>query len=251
MELKDFFAKTPRLAVAFSGGVDSSYLLYAAKTFGCDVKAYFVNSSFQPSFELDDAKKLAYMIAAPLRVETYDVLNDPDVIANSTDRCYYCKRAIFNRIRELARADGFDILCDGTNASDDAGDRAGMRALQELGVISPLRECGLVKNEIRRLSCDAGLFTHDKPSYACLATRIPTGTEITEELISNVAQAEHALHLLGFADFRIRYFAGAAKIQIPDAQFRAVIEKRKKIVDAISPYFDAVLIDMIPRKTEV
>jgi len=251
MDLKAFFAANPRFAVAFSGGVDSSYLLYAAKTFGCDVKAYFINSSFQPQFELDDAKKLAYMISAPLTIDTCDVLNNPDITQNPADRCYHCKKAIYSRIWELARADGYEVLCDGTNSSDDAGERAGMLALEELGVRSPLRECGLVKNEIRRLSCEAGLFTHDKPSYACLATRIPTGTEITDALISKVAQAEHALHLLGFADFRIRYFAGAAKIQIPDSQFRSIIEKRKKVVDAVNPYFDSVLIDLVPRKSEV
>jgi uncharacterized protein len=158
---------------------------------------------------------------------------------------------VFSRILELAHADGYEILCDGTNASDDAGDRAGMRALSELGIRSPLRECGLTKKEIRRLSCEGGLFTHDKPSYACLATRIPTGTAITEALISKVAQAEHAMHGLGYSDFRIRYFNGAARIQIPESQFRTVIEKRKKILDAVGPYFDAVLLELSPRKTEV
>jgi uncharacterized protein len=173
------------------------------------------------------------------------------VAQNPSDRCYHCKKAVFGRIRELARADGYEVLCDGTNASDDAGERAGMRALGELGVRSPLRDCGLTKKEIRRLSCDAGLFTHDKPSYACLATRIPTGTVITEELLSRVDQAENALHGLGFSDFRIRCFNGAARIQIPEIQFKGIIDKRKKIVDAVSPYFEVVLLELSPRKTEV
>lgn len=250
MDLQTFFTENPRFAIAFSGGVDSSYLLYAAKAFGCEVKAYFVNSSFQPQFELDDAKKMAYLLSVPLVVETYNIMDDPNIKLNPADRCYYCKKAIFNRIRELARADGFELICDGTNASDDFGARAGMRALEELSVRSPLRECGLTKSEVRRLSRETGLFTYDKPSYACLATRIPAGTEITKELISTVSQAEEAMHGLGFTDFRIRWFHGAAKIEIPDDQFRDVIEKRKKILDVLGSFFKYVLIDLMPRKTE-
>jgi len=251
MELKTFFTENPRFAIAFSGGVDSSYLLHAAKMFGCDVKAYFIKSLLQPQFELDDAAKLAYMLSIPMTVDMVDILSNTDVSRNPADRCYHCKKAVFKRIWELARADGYEVLCDGTNASDDVGERAGMRALAELGVRSPLRECGLTKKEIRRLSCDAGLFTHDKPSYACLATRIPTGTALTEELISRVEQAEHVMHGVGFTDFRIRYYDGAARIQIPESQFKSVIDKRKKIIDAVSPYFDAVFLDLVPRKTEV
>ena len=250
MDLKTFFKENPRFAIAFSGGVDSSYLLYAANEAGCDVKAYYVNTSFQPQFELDDAKKFAYLIQAPMTIEKLDVMLDPVIVNNPADRCYHCKRAIFTRLWELARADGYDMLCDGTNASDDASTRAGMAALAELGVRSPLRECGLPKSEIRRLSCEAGLFTHDKPSYACLATRIPTGTAITEELLSKVEQAEDAMHALGYTDFRIRVFNGAARIQLPESQIKLVFDKRKKIIDAISPFFETILVDLVPRKTE-
>ncbi len=251
MDLKTFFTENPRFAIALSGGVDSSYLLHAANMFGCDIKAYFVKSLLQPQFELDDASKLAYMLSVPMTIDMVDILSNTDVAQNPADRCYHCKKAMFSRIQTLARADGYDLVCDGTNASDDMSDRAGMCALDELGIRSPLRECGLTKKEIRKLSCEAGLFTHDKPSYACLATRIPTGTALTEELISNVAQAEHAMHAIGFTDFRIRYFSGAARIQIPESQFKSVIDRRKKILDAVSPYFDAVLLDVAPRKTEV
>ncbi len=195
--------------------MDSAYLLYAAAEAGCDVKAYYISTVLQPQFELDDVKKFAYLTQAPITIEKINVLMDADVVKNSIDRCYYCKKAIFTRLWELARADGFDMLCDGTNATDDASERAGMRALAELGVRSPLRECGLSKKEVRRLSCEAGLFTHDKPSYACLATRFPTGTEITEDLLTKVEQAEYALHKLGFSDFRIRYMDGSAKNSNP------------------------------------
>lgn len=250
MELKTFFEENPRFAIAFSGGVDSAYLLYAAVEAGCNVKAYYISTVLQPQFELDDAKKFAYLIQAPMTIDKIDVLKNTDVVNNPVDRCYYCKKAIFTRLWELARADGFGMLCDGTNSTDDASERAGMRALAELGVRSPLRECGLTKKEVRRLSCEAGLFTHDKPSYACLATRIPTGTVITEDLLTKVEQAEYALHKLGFSDFRVRYMDGSAKIQIPESQFKMIAEKRNKVYEAVSPYFKPVLLDLTPRKSE-
>jgi uncharacterized protein len=251
MELKAFFTENPKFAIAFSGGVDSSYLLYAAKTFGCDVKAYFIKSAFQPQFELDDAKKLAYMLSVPMTVETLDSLESPEIVSNQADRCYHCKKAIFTRLMALATDDGYTMVCDGTNASDDNTERAGMRALEELGVRSPLRECGMTKKEVRRLSREVGLFTHDKPSYACLATRIPTGTEITEEQLKTVEAAEHVMASLGFSDFRIRMIGKTAKIQIPEPQFRQVIDRRKKVLEVLRPYFDDVLLDLSPRKTEV
>lgn len=175
MDLKEFFRQHPKAAIAFSGGVDSSYLLYAALQCGADVRAYYVKGAFQPQFELDDAQRLARDIHAPMTVLRADVLRDETVTANPANRCYYCKKVVFSSIAQAALADGYTVLLDGTNASDDAGDRPGMRALQELQVLSPLRLCGLTKPEIRRLSKEARLFTWDKPAYACLATRIPTG----------------------------------------------------------------------------
>lgn len=207
MPLESFFAAHPRVAVAFSGGVDSAYLLYAAKTAGCDAAAYFLKTPFQPRFELEDAQKLAGQLGVPLHIVEYDVLRVPGVAENGPLRCYHCKRALFTRLWEAARADGFEVLCDGTNASDDGVDRPGMKALVELGVRSPLREAGLSKPEIRRLSREAGLFTHDKPAYACLATRVPTGTPITPGLLEKTERAENALFSLGFTDFRVRFFA--------------------------------------------
>ena len=158
MNLQEFFKENPKVALAFSGGVDSSYLLYAAMKYGADVKAYYVKALFQPQFEMDDAMRLAEQLKAPVRVLRADVLSDPVVVSNPSNRCYYCKKVIFNMIMKAAAEDGYTVLLDGTNASDDAGDRPGMKALQELQVKSPLRECGLVKSEIRRLSKEGGLL---------------------------------------------------------------------------------------------
>ena len=152
MTLSRFFRENPRAALGFSGGVDSAYLLYAALTAGAQVKAYYVKSPFQPRFELEDARRLAEELGADWEVLEGDPLADPQVAENPPNRCYFCKRMIFGRIAEAARRDGFSLLLDGTNASDEAGDRPGMQALSELHVISPLRLCGLTKPQIRELS---------------------------------------------------------------------------------------------------
>ena len=243
--LIDFFMDNPRIAVAFSGGVDSSYLLYAAKSTGCDVTAYFVKSQFQPEFELQDAKKLADQLGVPLTIAQLDALSSPVVTANPADRCYHCKQVVFGKLWELARADGHTILCDGTNADDDESDRPGMKALRELGVISPLREFGLTKADIRALSHAAGLFTHDKPSYACLATRIPTDTAISAEILAKIERAEGRLFDLGFTDFRVRLNPpNGARIQLPGNQLDKAIAEREAIATALETAFDTVLLDL-------
>ncbi|MCL1835533.1 MAG: ATP-dependent sacrificial sulfur transferase LarE [Oscillospiraceae bacterium] len=248
MTLNEFFANNPRVAVALSGGADSSYLLYAAKAAGCDTRAYFLKSQFQPRFEHDDAKRAAQFAGAPLVIRELDVLGVGAVAANPPDRCYHCKLAMFTKLREIARADGFDLLCDGTNADDEEGDRPGMRALRELGVVSPLRECGLTKADVRRLSQDAGLFTYRKPSYACLATRIPAGTEITAELLGKIERAEGAMSAMGFSDFRVRLVPPrGAKIQLPEPQFFLALELRGDILAALGGDFDSVALDLAPR----
>lgn len=128
MTLQEFFAENPKVALAFSGGVDSSYLLYAATNCRAKVRAYYVKSVFQPRFELDDARRLASELGADMKMLDVDILNDPQITANSADRCYYCKYSIFNSIIRAASEDGFSVLIDGTNASDDAGDRPDARA---------------------------------------------------------------------------------------------------------------------------
>jgi len=248
MQLQQFFDDNPRIAAAFSGGVDSSYLLYAAKTAGCDVRAYFVKSQFQPGFELDDAVGIAARLGVTLTVEEFSVLNDPAVAANPPDRCYHCKTLMLRRLRELARADGYDVLCDGTNADDDETDRPGMRALREQNVISPLRDCGLDKATIRLLSRQVGLPTHDKPSYSCLATRIPTGTAITTDVLGKIERAEGALSKMGFSDYRVRYQpTGGARIELPDDQIENAASRRAEILTALQPEFQTVTLNLVGR----
>ena len=245
--LRDFFREHPRVALAFSGGVDSAYLLYAAMACGARVRAYYAQSAFQPAFEREDARRLAGELRADLRVIPLDVLANGDVRRNPENRCYFCKQAIFSALIAAAREDGFDTVIDGTNASDDAGDRPGMRALEELRVLSPLRLCGVTKAQARECSRRAGLFTWDKPAYACLATRVPAGTPIDEALLARVEGAETALFALGFTDFRVRLFHGAARLQLPAAQMAGAIDRRGAIREALAPYFEIVLLDLKDR----
>ena len=248
MTLQEFFGAHPKAALAFSGGVDSSYLLYAARQLGADVKAYYVKTAFQPEFEYQDALRLASQLGADIQVLTLDVLACPDVTVNPTNRCYFCKQHIFGNILRQAKADGYDTVLDGTNASDQVSDRPGMKALQEMKVLSPLRLTGLTKAEIRRLSREAGLFTWDKPSYACLATRIPTGTEITGADLARTEWAEDHLMSLGFRDLRVRQLGGdLALVQLPEAQMDAFLALRREITRTLKTRYAGVLLDMEAR----
>lgn len=244
MTLQQFFAEHRRVALGFSGGVDSAYLLYAALQYGADVQPYYIKTAFQPQFELDDALRLAKMLGASVTVLTADILASEQIAANSPQRCYDCKRAMFSLLRKQALSDGYSVLIDGTNASDDVANRPGMRALQELAVRSPLRECGLSKPEIRRLSREAGLFTWDKPAYACLATRVPTGQVITAELLRQVEAAENDLLALGLRDFRVRVYHEAARLQVQRMQLTQVYEQWTEIHRLLQQYFPIVVLDM-------
>ena len=244
MKLQEFFDQNPSGALAFSGGVDSSLLVWAAAAYGKHWRAYYVYSVFQPAFELADAKKLANQLGAEMEILSIDVLSVPHVAENPKNRCYYCKTAIFSAISAAAKADGFDLLLDGTNASDEASDRPGMQALKELSVRSPLRECGLTKKEIRRLSKEAGLFTYGKPAYACLATRIPTGDTITPEKLSRTEEAEGYLHSLGLRDFRVRTLGDSARIQVTESDLETVLKNRKAIVSHLKALYSGVMLDL-------
>ena len=143
MEIKDFFAEHKKIALAFSGGLDSSFLMYAAKKYAEDVKAYYVKTAFQPEFEYKDAVRMAGEIGVELEVINMDILSNCAITANDKDRCYYCKKMMMETIVAKAKEDGYDEVMDGTNASDDAKERAGMKVLGELGIFSPLKICGI------------------------------------------------------------------------------------------------------------
>ncbi|MEG1790153.1 MAG: ATP-dependent sacrificial sulfur transferase LarE [Oscillospiraceae bacterium] len=244
MTLKDFFAENPKVALAFSGGADSAYLLCAGVRLGAEIKAYYLRTAFQPEFELADARRLAAELGAELEVVAFDILSAPGVAENPPDRCCSCKRAMFTELKRRASADGFPLLIDGTNASDNEEERPGMRALRELGVRSPLRDCGITKDELRRLSRQEGLFTWNKPAYSCLATRVAQGRRVTPEALSRIELAENAMFALGFSDFRVRVTDDTAKIQVTAPQLPSLIAKREEVLAELGKLFGSVTLDL-------
>ncbi len=195
--LEMYLLREPKLAVAFSGGCDSSLLLAAAKLAGCEVHAYLVKTAFQPAFELADARAVADALDVPLTVVEADVLADGAICANPPDRCYRCKRFIFQEVRAAAAADGFTVIVDGTNASDDPARRPGFKALAEAGVVSPLRRAGMTKANVRhvlagleeRFGLAPGALMAAKPSFPCLAVYVSEGEPITEASLAEAARA--------------------------------------------------------------
>lgn len=231
------------VAIAFSGGVDSSYLLYAASRCTDRVTAYYVRSQFQPEFELDDARKVAGYCGTQLKVLELDVLADEKVRSNPTDRCYFCKKKIMDAISREAGADGYKIIIDGSNASDDEDDRPGSKALAELGVRSPLKECCIDKDMVRALAKEAGLHVWDKPAYACLATRIPAGVPITAEALKTTEKAEKILHDMGYRDFRVRLRGKDALIQVTERQHAKAVADYEHIAERLCGMYEHITID--------
>ena len=246
--LRRFFAEHPRLALAFSGGCDSAYLFYAAAACGVELGVYYVHSCFQPAFELEDARRLACQLGRELHVIEADVLADADVRRNPSDRCYFCKKRIYTAILDAAQTDGFTTVIDGTNASDDASDRPGMRALREMQVLSPLRLCAITKAQVRELSRQAGLFTWNKPAYACLATRVPTDTPIMLEMLQRVERAENTLFALGFSSFRVRLNGRGARLELAQEQMALALEKREEILTSLDRDFQEITLNLRARK---
>lgn len=220
--------------IAYSGGVDSTFLLRVAKdTLKDKVLAVTATSLTYPGQELEEAKKLAGMIGAGHIVVKTNELDDPEFTSNSPQRCYYCKRELFSLLGKIAKENGIKQIVDGSNADDVRDFRPGMRAAGEFGVSSPLKEAGLTKSEIRILSRKMGLPTWNKPSLACLSSRFPYGTRINEKDLLKIAQGEDFLRKLGFSQIRVRHHKDTARIEVLAEQVPGLFEgkNREKIVE--------------------
>lgn len=239
--LLGYLSDLPRAALAFSGGTDSSFLLWACMKAGADVRPYFVRGNFQTADESEHAAKVASLLGADLKVIDIDTLSFSEVAANTPDRCYLCKKNVFTLIKEISESDGRLRVIDATNASDDPASRPGMRALRELGVVSPLRECGLTKPTVRMLSKEAGLDNWNVPSNSCLATRIPTGTRITADALEQVERTEMKLRAFGLMDFRVRSFGDTAKLEIVPAEQSFVDGHISEISEMILEDYQSVI----------
>ncbi|MBO4705463.1 MAG: ATP-dependent sacrificial sulfur transferase LarE [Spirochaetaceae bacterium] len=229
--LKEYICSLGRVAVAFSSGVDSTFLLKVAHdVLGDNAVAVTATSCSFPKREFDEAASFCAANGIKQITVVSNELDIPEFRKNPTNRCYLCKSALFKKIISLAKENGIEYVCEGSNV-DDMGDyRPGMKAVAELGIKSPLRECGLSKEEIRALSKEMNLPTWDKPSFACLASRFVYGEEINEKKLSMVEKAEQFLLDMGFKQFRVRIHGeNLARIEVLPAELEALLSKREEV----------------------
>lgn len=218
--------------IGFSGGVDSTLLFaVAARELGVRALAVTATSATYPERELGEARELAARIGGRHRVIASEELDIPGFADNPADRCYHCKKELFQKLRAVAAEEGLPLVADGSNVDDRGDYRPGRRALRELGVRSPLEEVELSKAEIRALSRELGLPTWDKPAFACLSSRFPYGTRITREKLVQVGRAEEALRELGLRVLRVRHHGDVARLELGPEEFgRAADGLREEVV---------------------
>lgn len=232
-KLKEFIKELGSVVIAFSGGVDSTFLAKVCSDVLKDkALAVTATSSTYPEREFKEALKLAKEIGIRHKVIKSEELDIEGFSKNPINRCYYCKSELFSKLINVAKEEGLKYVLDGTNADDTGDFRPGRKAAKELGVVSPLLECGITKDEIRLLSKELGLPTWDKPAYACLSSRFPYGEEITVKKLSMVEMAENFLIDLGFSGIRVRHHGDIARIELKREQINRMIdsELRDKVV---------------------
>jgi len=232
-KLKESLKVMDRVIIAYSGGVDSAFLLKAASVSGLsEILAVTGISESLPEEELSFAKELASSLHVTHRTVLTEELKNENYVNNPPDRCYYCKKDLFIRLKQIASDENFPFILDGTNADDALDWRPGRRAAREEGIVSPLLETGLSKKEIREMSRDLGLPTWDKPATPCLSSRFPYGRRITAEALGRVHRAEQYLKKFGLKDLRVRDHGDTARIEVDPADFRIFINDtaREKIV---------------------
>lgn len=229
-KLKKYLKNLKNVAIAFSGGVDSSFLLKVAKdVLGDNVLAITLASPLFPKEEITEAQRFAQSLnVRHILIEDFTILNNEDFLKNIPERCYICKKYNFQKILEIAKENNVKYVLDGSNADDINDYRPGKQALKELNILSPLLELGFTKNEIRELSKKLLLPTYDKPSLACLATRIPYGEKIDLEKLKRIEEGEKFIRKLGFSQVRLRDHGDIARIEIETENFTLILEEKRK-----------------------
>ena len=235
------------VAIGFSGGVDSTFLVKIARDIlGSRVIAITVDTLFLPRGELDEARNLARMLQVRHHIITLDIEQYPDVVKNDKDRCYYCKQQMYRMILQVAHQQGIDVVLDASNVDDLKDYRPGWKALQDLGIISPLVEMQVTKQEIRRLSQKFHLPTSEKPANACLASRIPYGRSLSKDAITMVEKAEEVIRSHGIkGPIRVRYHETVARIEVMNTELQRVLDHAEDIVKRFKDLgFTFVTLDM-------
>ena len=235
-ELRNILKHMGTILIAYSGGVDSTFLLAVAKeVLGSGVVAVTARSLTYPEREIASAGEMAQKLKVRHRVIDSEELSLPEFRNNPPDRCYYCKRELFSRLRNIAQEEGIPWIADGANVDDDSDFRPGSRAAQEMRIRSPLKEAGLTKEDIRKLSSDMSLPTWDKPSIACLASRFPYGEEITPEKLTMVGRAEEYLLNMGFRQIRVRHHQNIARIEVEEEEIKKFADTalRKQVIEKL------------------
>lgn len=251
--LKNIILDYKTVLVAYSGGVDSTFLAKVAyDTLKDNAIAVTIRSAMNPKHELYEAREFINQIGIKHLEIDADEFNNKDFIKNDKDRCYYCKKELFKKLKNLASQKNLNFVIEGSNIDDTSDYRPGLKAISELGIKSPLIQSNFTKSEIRALSKNLNLPTWDKPSFACLASRIPYGTQISYDILKMIEEAELYLINLGFKQLRVRYHNNLARIELLQQDIKKIFENglQNQIYDKFKQIgFIYVTIDIIGYKT--